>query len=452
MIDLFSERVGVQSGIFHMLCRLHEERIELHKNAIGPKANEAKDNGGIAEKSSTLQKSHIGAATPGTLVEGTRNWVVGKFGRVLPIVFLRRRDGKKIAKFDPSQTIHCLKKIKDTEESRSVSELTWELEDKERPVSKAGKMSCQQDCNGKRVNGSPRKGESCDRTPLKKRIVPRDNKTENEALLEGRPVNGSDMRKRETGEMQVEGRESLGVDAWGIDDGDSDDDDDDEDEDKEERTDEGSSDADGKEEEEKGDIGGQSDNVDGNENEDYSGEDESTDDTGDNDSSSDSNYAGSVEGNEALVTGNDRSTLKKSKLHVDGKIAGVGSHTRNCNLPDLYSSPKQDITQSENQNNLEPEVSGSVDQKGAPTVLHRPASEQKFDSNLSSSNAKRLDALKKRQDVAKSQKSLIKDALQNVDRKKTEAGGSNHILFEDEDDLENEKKQEETTSNKKVTI
>ena len=78
------------------------------------------------------QKQHsipqtIPKAVPGTPLPGKKNWVVGKFGRVLPVVYLRRRDRKKIAKFDPSKTTHCLKRINLEEPITTVSELTWNL-------------------------------------------------------------------------------------------------------------------------------------------------------------------------------------------------------------------------------------------------------------------------------------------------------------------------------------
>ena len=74
-------------------------------------------------------------AVPGTPIPGYKNWVVGKFARVLPVVYLRRRDGKKIAKFDPSKTTHCLKRLKTEEMQESAaSELTWSL-DTEVPIS-----------------------------------------------------------------------------------------------------------------------------------------------------------------------------------------------------------------------------------------------------------------------------------------------------------------------------
>ncbi len=75
----------------------------------------------------------IKSAVPGTPVPKKRNWVIGKFGRALPVVFLRRKDGKKIAKFDPSKTVHCLKKLSgnNDRQDHSIRNLTWSLDDPE---------------------------------------------------------------------------------------------------------------------------------------------------------------------------------------------------------------------------------------------------------------------------------------------------------------------------------
>ena len=43
------------------------------------------------------------------------------------MVYLRRRDRKKIAKFDPSKTTHCLKRINLEESRGTLSDLTWNL-------------------------------------------------------------------------------------------------------------------------------------------------------------------------------------------------------------------------------------------------------------------------------------------------------------------------------------
>ncbi|XP_078597597.1 uncharacterized protein LOC144873797 isoform X3 [Branchiostoma floridae x Branchiostoma japonicum] len=70
----------------------------------------------------------VQGAVPGTAVEGERNWVVGKYGRILPVVYIRRKDKKKVMKVNPSKYSHNLKKIK---EERSVdppiSQLTWSI-------------------------------------------------------------------------------------------------------------------------------------------------------------------------------------------------------------------------------------------------------------------------------------------------------------------------------------
>lgn len=78
-----------------------------------------------------LAVKDIKSAVPGTPVPKKRNWVIGKFGRALPIVFLRRKDGKKIAKFDPSKTVHCLKKLSGNNDKQDhpVDNLTWNLDD-----------------------------------------------------------------------------------------------------------------------------------------------------------------------------------------------------------------------------------------------------------------------------------------------------------------------------------
>ncbi|XP_052061672.1 nucleolar protein 8-like [Mytilus californianus] len=68
---------------------------------------------------------------PGTKVPGEKNWVVGKYGRVLPVVYIRNKDKKKVVKVDPSKFCHNVKRMKE-EETTSVStkkHLTLEIED-----------------------------------------------------------------------------------------------------------------------------------------------------------------------------------------------------------------------------------------------------------------------------------------------------------------------------------
>ncbi|NXO32072.1 NOL8 protein, partial [Cisticola juncidis] len=78
-------------------------------------------------------------AVPGTEVPDHKKWVVGKFGRVLPILHLRNQQKNKISflsltqtnvvKYDPSKYCHNLRKLEpDVAQAAPVSQLTWRLE------------------------------------------------------------------------------------------------------------------------------------------------------------------------------------------------------------------------------------------------------------------------------------------------------------------------------------
>ncbi|NWI48336.1 NOL8 protein, partial [Picathartes gymnocephalus] len=77
-------------------------------------------------------------AVPGTEVPDHKKWVVGKFGRVLPILHLRNQQKNKISfsdcftnvvKYDPSKYCHNLRKLEpDLAHAAPVSQLTWHLE------------------------------------------------------------------------------------------------------------------------------------------------------------------------------------------------------------------------------------------------------------------------------------------------------------------------------------
>lgn len=123
--------------IYFFYLRLQRERQQqAQANVVSPLHEETKQyslKGMIAhrEGDSEIQNSipeTLPKAVPGTPLPGKKNWVVGKFGRVLPVMYLRRRDRKKIAKFDPSKTTHCLKKIKSEERDSTIAELTWNLQ------------------------------------------------------------------------------------------------------------------------------------------------------------------------------------------------------------------------------------------------------------------------------------------------------------------------------------
>lgn len=126
----------IQAAKESFLIRLERERQKDQTNMLPPLQNGTKEDIETVEKTCHEQKTPkqnaipetLPKAVPGTPLPGKKNWVVGKFGRVLPVVYLRRKDRKKIAKFDPSKTTHCLRKIKPEELNTAVSQLTWSLE------------------------------------------------------------------------------------------------------------------------------------------------------------------------------------------------------------------------------------------------------------------------------------------------------------------------------------
>ncbi|NXB65415.1 NOL8 protein, partial [Struthidea cinerea] len=73
-------------------------------------------------------------AVPGTEVPDHKKWVVGKFGRVLPILHLRNQQKKSltqtnVVKYDPSKYCHNLRKLEpDLAHAAPVSQLTWHPE------------------------------------------------------------------------------------------------------------------------------------------------------------------------------------------------------------------------------------------------------------------------------------------------------------------------------------
>ena len=96
------------------------ERKSKKRKNIEP----VKSYGDILEKCNKMRKS-----VPGTIIEGEKNWVVGKYGRPLPIVHMSKYTGKKPLKIDPSKYCHCLRKINIAEDSKSenLSNLTWSI-------------------------------------------------------------------------------------------------------------------------------------------------------------------------------------------------------------------------------------------------------------------------------------------------------------------------------------
>uniref|UniRef100_A0A2K5QN83 Nucleolar protein 8 n=1 Tax=Cebus imitator TaxID=2715852 RepID=A0A2K5QN83_CEBIM len=118
------------------LHRLAQEREEAKA-----KKEKTAGNTNLLEKTGGVD-FHM-KAVPGTEVPGHKDWVVSKFGRVLPVLHLKNQykllflDLDNIIKYDPSKYCHNLKKIgEDFTNTIPISSLTWELEGGNGPMSK----------------------------------------------------------------------------------------------------------------------------------------------------------------------------------------------------------------------------------------------------------------------------------------------------------------------------
>uniref|UniRef100_A0A8D2CR41 Nucleolar protein 8 n=1 Tax=Sciurus vulgaris TaxID=55149 RepID=A0A8D2CR41_SCIVU len=113
------------------LHRLAQEREEEKAK----KEKSTTDNINVLEKMGGIDFQM--KAVPGTEVPGHKNWVVSKFGRVLPVLHLKNQHKRKIMKYDPSKYCHNLKKIgEDFTDTIPITSLTWELEGGNDPMSK----------------------------------------------------------------------------------------------------------------------------------------------------------------------------------------------------------------------------------------------------------------------------------------------------------------------------
>ncbi|KAM5147897.1 nucleolar protein 8 [Mantella aurantiaca] len=109
-------------------------KIEIAKESFLHRLSQERQEAIEKEKAKALrQKSDLvpplqRIAVPGTEVPNHKNWVVSKFGRVLPVLHFNGKTHSKIMKYDPSKYCHNIKMIDDTFEDRPVSQLTWQIE------------------------------------------------------------------------------------------------------------------------------------------------------------------------------------------------------------------------------------------------------------------------------------------------------------------------------------
>ncbi|XP_051979818.1 nucleolar protein 8 [Xyrauchen texanus] len=117
------------------LHRLAEERQQIAEKAKTPTINPQEK---LVEslKEAGIDNFHMKAAVPGTEIPGHKDWVVSKFGRVLPVLNLKSKEKNKIFKYDPSKYCHNIKRLETADEHTSVTKLTWEVPGGDEEISK----------------------------------------------------------------------------------------------------------------------------------------------------------------------------------------------------------------------------------------------------------------------------------------------------------------------------
>ncbi|XP_043978379.1 nucleolar protein 8 isoform X2 [Gambusia affinis] len=123
------------------LHRLAQERQEAAEHHLQRSVKEAKKQKLLDTWSKAgVQNFTMKAAVPGSEVPGCKDWVVSKFGRVLPVLQLRCQKGSKArtVKYDPSKYCHNIRKLDrtDPDKTLSVTQLTWQVEGGDDDVSK----------------------------------------------------------------------------------------------------------------------------------------------------------------------------------------------------------------------------------------------------------------------------------------------------------------------------
>ncbi|XP_065100574.1 nucleolar protein 8 [Paramisgurnus dabryanus] len=125
----------IQQAKESFLHRLAEERQQIVEQAKTPKISPQKT---VVEtlKTAGVENFHMKAAVPGTEIPGHKDWVVSKFGRVLPVLNLKFKGKKKVFKYDPSKHCHNIKRLEAEDDVTPVSELTWEISGGDDEISK----------------------------------------------------------------------------------------------------------------------------------------------------------------------------------------------------------------------------------------------------------------------------------------------------------------------------
>ncbi|CAL8336739.1 unnamed protein product [Merluccius merluccius] len=122
-----------------LLQRLKQEREARTQDSPPATHQDSKKKVLDSLRSAGVENFHMKSAVPGTEVPGHKEWVVSKFGRVLPVLNLRCRKGSKTRsmKYDPSKHSHNIKRLELSADTlTSVTQLTWELPGGDDDISK----------------------------------------------------------------------------------------------------------------------------------------------------------------------------------------------------------------------------------------------------------------------------------------------------------------------------
>ncbi|XP_052330230.1 nucleolar protein 8 isoform X3 [Oncorhynchus keta] len=132
------ETIQIEQARETFLQKLAQERHEAAEKIQSPSVNH-KDKLVESMKEAGVENFHMKAAVPGTEIPGHKDWVVSKFGRVLPVLNLKCQGRNKFIKYDPSKHSHNIKKLESSAEvpdPTPVSQLTWEISGGDDDISK----------------------------------------------------------------------------------------------------------------------------------------------------------------------------------------------------------------------------------------------------------------------------------------------------------------------------
>ncbi|XP_033097187.1 nucleolar protein 8-like, partial [Anneissia japonica] len=122
----------IQTAKESFLQRLKREREEEKSKEIAKKAKKtlsAKERLQESFSKAGVKDFNIRNAVPGSEIPGEKNWTVTRFGRVVPIIYIRSKNKRKVNKIDPSKHSHAFRRFKDEKDiTFNVDKLTWELD------------------------------------------------------------------------------------------------------------------------------------------------------------------------------------------------------------------------------------------------------------------------------------------------------------------------------------